>query len=77
MVLMGRIRCPIGVRTVRGNDLYAAARFGDAVQLADKRHYVGNVLNNVTAYDLVKLVIGKRIGEHAQIVNNIGVSTRI
>src|SRR6267143_2800505 len=69
MVSMSRIRRPVGVCAVRRNHLYAPARSGNAVQFADKRHDIGNVLDDVTADDLVEFVVGKGIGYNAKIVN--------
>src|SRR6267143_586679 len=77
MVSMSRIRGPVGVCTVRRNHLYAPARSGNAVQFADKRHHIGNVLDDVTADNLIELVISKWIRQYAQIVRNIGVSAGI
>src|SRR5438105_4694421 len=59
------------------NHLYAADRFGNAVQLADKRHHIGNVLNDVTADNLIELVISKWIRQYAEVVSDIGVSPGI
>src|SRR6266404_3222096 len=77
MVSMSRIRGPVGVCAVRRNHLYTATRSGNAVQLADKRHYIGNVLNDVTADNLIELVISKWIRQYAEIVSDIGVSSGI
>ena len=61
----------IRIGIVGSNDIDPAARLGNAMKLANKRHHVRNMFNDVTADDLVEFVIGKWIGQHAQIVNDV------
>jgi len=68
---------PIGVRIVRGDDQNSAAGPGDAVKLGNKRHHIRNMLGDVTANDVVELVIRKRIRNRSKIVNDVCVGLRI
>ena len=43
----------------------------------DERHYVRDVLGYVAANNFVELIVGKRIWDVAQVVNDICVSLRI
>ena len=47
------------------------------MQLGDKRHYVRNMFNNMTADYLVKFISGERIGKHTKVMNDVGVTPRI
>jgi hypothetical protein len=77
MISMGRVGRPIGICVVRRNDFYQTRRFSYAMKLANKRHDVRNVLNDVTANDFIKFVVGKRVRDRAQVVKDIGVGPRI
>ena len=59
---------------MRCRDCDSSAGFGDAMQLSDERHHVRNMLSDVTADDVVKIVVRKRIRNRSQIVNYIRVS---
>src|SRR2546423_1691242 len=71
VIAVCRIGCPIGVRIVRGDDQNSATRPGDAMKLGDKRHHIRHMLSDVTANDVVELVIRKRIRNRSEIVNDI------
>jgi hypothetical protein len=47
------------------------------MQLCDEADHIRNVLDHVVTNYLFKLIVGEWIGKDAEIVNNIGVTTRI
>jgi len=59
------------------NNLQPAAGFRDAVQLRNKAQHVRHVLDNVATNDLVEFVVAERIGEGAEIVNNVCMAPRV
>ena len=61
VVAVRRIGGPIRVRIVRRDDQNSAAGPGDAVKLGNERHHIRNMLGDMTANDLVKFVVRKRI----------------
>ena len=77
MISMSWVGRPVGICVVRRYDLYQTRGPGYAMKLADERHDVRNVLNDVTTNDFIKFVVGKRIGDRAQVVQDIGVGPRI
>ena len=74
MIAVRRIGGPVGVGVMRRDNGNASAAFCDAIEFCDQGHYVGNVLNDVTANNFVELVVGKRIRHSTQIMNNIRMS---
>src|SRR6267378_2884435 len=54
MVSMGRVSSPVGVCAVRRYHLNAAAWLRNAVKFADKRHHVGNMLDDVATNDFIE-----------------------
>ena len=72
MIAMGGICGPIGIRTMRRYNPDAAARFRDAIKLADECDHVGHVLDDMTTDDFVELIVGERIGNVAEIMNDVG-----
>jgi hypothetical protein len=59
------------------DDLDNRAGFRDAIQLSDKRHYVGHVLHDVTANYLIEFVVRKRIRDRRKVMHDVGVRFRI
>src|SRR5690242_10772487 len=53
------------------------AALGDAVEFGDKANHIRHVLDHVAANDLLELVVGKRIREDREIVNDVGVTARV
>jgi len=72
MIAVRRIGGPVGIGVMRRDDRNAAAAFCDAIEFGDESHYVGNVLGDVAADDLVEFIIGERIWNRSEIVNYIG-----
>lgn len=72
MIAVRRIGGPVGVGVMRRDDGNASAAFCDAIEFCDQGHYVGNVLGNVAANDLIEFIIGERIWNRSEIVNYIG-----
>lgn len=60
-----------------GEYLQNAAGPRDAMQFVNKTKHVGYVLDDVTANDLFKFVIGERIWKRSQIVNHIRMTQTI
>lgn len=56
---------------MRRENFQNAAGLRDAMQLINETKHVGNMLDDVAANDLFKLVIGERVWEGAEIVNYI------
>ena len=77
VVAVCRVGGPIRVRIVRRDDQNPAAGLRDAVEFGNKRHHIRNVLCDVTANDVVELVIRKRIGNRSKIVNDVCMGLRI
>jgi len=72
VIAMGWIGGPVGVGVMRSHDRDSATRFRDPIEFGDQNHYVGNVLGNVAANDLIEFIIGERIWNRSEIVNYIG-----
>ena len=77
MITVRRVICPVGVGVVRREQLNTASVPRHAVQFADKGHHIRHMLDNVVGHDKIKLVIGERIRQFAQIMNNIRSRARI
>lgn len=77
MVLVSRISWPVGIRIVWRDDLDDSAGFSNSMKLTDKSHYVRNMFNHVAADNLIEGIIVKRIRKHSEIVNDVGISSRI
>ena len=77
MVTVCRVGGPIGIRIVRRYYFYQTRWFSYAMKVANERHDIGNVFNYVTANNQIKLIFGKRIGNDAEIVNNVCVGAWI
>jgi hypothetical protein len=73
MIFMSWVGGPVGIRIMRSDDFYQTPWSSYAMKFANERHHVRHVLNNVTTNDLVKFVVGKRIWNRSQIVNDIRV----
>jgi len=72
MVAVRRIGGPVGVGVMRRDDRNAAAAFCDAIEFGDESHYIGYMLGDVAADNLVEFIIGERIWNRSEIVNYIG-----
>ena len=59
------------------DDRDAAAGFRDPIEFGNQREDIRHVLDQMTANDLVKLVVRKWIRDDAQIVNDVRVRLRI
>ena len=68
---------PIRIRVVWCDYFESPSRLGNSMQLVNESEDVGYVLDDVTTDDLVELVVVKRIGKDAQVMNEIGLSSRI
>ena len=77
MVAVGWVCWPIGIGVVRRDypDYPAWLRY--AMKLAHERHDVGNMLDHMAANDLVKFVVRERIGQDAQVVNDVSLGARV
>ena len=62
---------------MRGDDTDAAAGLGNAMEFTHEAQHIGHVFDHVATNDLIKFVIRKRIGSDAEIVNHIGLRTRV
>ena len=62
---------------MRSDDLDSSARTRDAMKLGDERHHIGHVLNDMTADDFIEFIRGKGVRQRSQIVNHIGMASRI
>lgn len=71
------VRRPIRIRVVWCDYFEPSARLGDSIQLVYESEDVGYVLNDVTTDDFVELVVVERIGEDAQVMNEVRLSSRI
>ena len=58
-------------------DADQSAGFCYAMQFADERHDIRDVLDHMAANDLIKFVISERIRQHAEIVNDVCVGARV
>src|SRR5690606_9658212 len=63
---------PVGVGVVRGGDADAAAGLCYAVKFGDERHNVGDVFDDVAGDYEVEFVIGERVRDVAEVVDDIG-----
>jgi len=77
MVPMSGVGRPVGVRIVRRDYFQSAAGLRDAMEFSYKAEYIGNVLDHMTANNLVELVIIKRIRKDTEVVNDVGVTARV
>src|ERR1041384_1620998 len=59
---------------MRSDYVDATARFGNAIQLSDKGHDVRHMFRDVTADDLIKFVIRKRVRNDAEIMNHVSMA---
>src|SRR5687768_8100767 len=62
---------------MRREDLQRPARLRDAMEFRHKSDYVRNVFDHMPANDLFKLVICEGIRKDAEIVNDVGMTTRV
>lgn len=62
---------------MRRYDFYQTRWFSNAVKFANERHDVRNVLDHVATNDLVKFVVAEWIRQHAEIVKDVSIGTRI
>ena len=77
VIAMRGIGGPVRVRVMRRDDLYPAPRLRNAMELGYKRHHIGNVFDDMTADDFIKLIVGKRIGHIPEIMNYVRAGSRI
>ena len=77
MISMSGVGGPIRIRIMRRHNLYQTRWFGYAMKFADKRHDIGDVLDHVTANDLIEFVIGEGIGKYTEVVNHVRISPRV
>jgi hypothetical protein len=77
MIPVGWIGRPIGIGVVRRYDFDQTRWFSYPVKLADEGHDVGNVFNYVAADNQIEFIVGKRIRQNAEIVNDVCVSSWI
>jgi len=75
MVSVCWIGSPIGIRIMWRYNFYQTFGFGYSMKLAHKGHDIRNVLNHVAANDEVEIVVGERIRQNAQIVNDVCIGT--
>src|SRR5688572_81120 len=74
---MRRVGCPIGIRIMRRNDLQSTAWLRDAMKFGYERKHVRHMFDHVTTYDLVEFIISKGIRNDAEVVNDVGMTTRV
>ena len=77
VVAVREIIRPVRVGVVRREDRDAPAGFGDAVEFGDEGRRIGHVFDDVVADNLIKFVVGKWLGNDAQIVDHVGVGRRV
>lgn len=77
VIAMRRVGSPIGIRIVRRQDLQHSAGLRDAMQFVDEAEHVRDMLYDMAADDLVELIIIKRIRKDAEVVNDVGMTTRV
>jgi hypothetical protein len=77
MIAVSQIGGEVRIRPVRSDEPYDAAVPGDSVELAHNGHRIANMFDNVTADDFVEFVIGERIGQVVEVVDNISGRPRI
>ncbi len=77
VIAMRRVGRPVGVGVMRRDEADRPAMSGDPIKLADKRHNIRNMLDHVTRYDQVKLVVRERVGNDAEVVDNVRGGSRI
>lgn len=71
MISVRRVSGPVGVGIVRRNDPDNPTGLRYPMKLADEGHNVRHVLDHVTANDLIKLIVGERIRQLPEIVNDV------
>lgn len=62
---------------MRGYDPQLTCRFRNPVQLINETDHVGDMFDNMSANDFVKLIVAKWIGENTEIVYHVGVGPGI
>jgi hypothetical protein len=62
---------------VGSDDFYPTTGFSNTVKLGNESHHVRNVLNHVPAYDLIELVVVKRVWHVTKIMNYVSLRARI
>ena len=77
MIAVRRIGGPIGVRVVRRENLESAAGLGNPMQLRDEPDYIRHVLDHMTANDLFKLVVTEWIRKNTEVMNDVGMTSRV
>lgn len=59
------------------HDLYSSAGASDAMQLANKPHHIGKMLDYVTADDFIKFIIFERVGQCSEVMNHVRLCARV
>ena len=77
MIAVRRVGRPVRVRIMRRDESDAPAVFRNAVKLGDESHYVRHVFDDVARDDQIEFVVGKRVGNFAEVVNHVGGRARI
>ncbi|HMB28903.1 MAG TPA: hypothetical protein VKS99_12410 [Blastocatellia bacterium] len=77
MVAMRQVRRKIGVGPMRRDNLYHASGARDAMKLRHNGERIANMLDHVSANNLVEPVIRERIGPMIQVINNISRGPRV